>query len=47
MWNRKDGKLPFLDVIVIRKDYYEVETIVYRESTNSDTYVFIERRCRY
>ena len=30
-----DGKLPFLDVLVIRKDY-EVETIVYRKSTNND-----------
>ena len=29
-----DGKLPFLDVLVIRKDY-EVETTVYRKSTNS------------
>ena len=27
-----DGKLPFLDVLVIRKDY-KVETTVYRKST--------------
>ena len=32
-----DSKLPFLDVLVIRKDY-EVETTVYRKSTNNDTY---------
>ena len=30
-----DGKLPFLDVLVIRKGY-EVETTVYRKSTNND-----------
>ena len=33
-----DGKLGFIDVIVIRKDY-EVETRVYRKSTNSDIYL--------
>ena len=33
-----DGKLPFLDVLVIRKDY-EVETTVYRKSTNNDIYL--------
>ena len=33
-----DGKLPFLDVLVIRKDY-KVETTVYRKSTNSDIYL--------
>ena len=33
-----DGKLPFLDVLVIRKDY-EVETTVYCKSTNSDIYL--------
>ena len=32
-----DGKLPFLNVLVIRKDY-EVETTVYRKSSNNDTY---------
>ena len=31
-------KLPFLDLILIRKDY-EVETTVYRKSTNSDIYL--------
>ena len=34
----KYGKLPFLDVLVIRKDY-EVETTVYRKSTNSVIYL--------
>ena len=33
-----DGKLPFLDVLVIRKDY-EVEATVYRKSTNNDIYL--------
>ena len=33
-----DGKFPFLDVLVIRK-YYEVETTVYRKSTNNDIYL--------
>ena len=33
-----DGKLPFLDVLVIRKDY-EVQTIAYRKSTNNDIYL--------
>ena len=33
-----DSKLPFLDVLVIRKDY-EVETKVYRKSTNNDIYL--------
>ena len=33
-----DGKLPFLDVLVIRKDY-EVETTVYRKNTNNDIYL--------
>ena len=33
-----DGKLPLLDVLVIRKDY-EVETTVYCKSTNSDIYL--------
>ena len=33
-----DGKLPFLDVLVIRKDY-KVETTVYRKSTNNDIYL--------
>ena len=33
-----DGKLPFLDVLVIRKDY-EVETTVYRKRTNNDIYL--------
>ena len=32
-----DGKLPFLDVLVVRKDY-EVETTVYCKSTNNDIY---------
>ena len=34
-----DDKLPFLDVLVIRKDY-EVETTVYRKSTNNDIYLY-------
>ena len=34
----KDGKLPFLDVLVIPKDY-KVETTVYRKSTNNDIYL--------
>ena len=34
----QDGKLPFLDVMVIRKDY-EVETTVDRKSTNNDIYL--------
>ena len=34
-----DGKLPFLDVLVIRKDC-EVETTVYRKSTNNDIYLY-------
>ena len=34
----KDGKLPFLDVLVIPKDY-EVETTVYLKSTNNDIYL--------
>ena len=33
-----DGKLPFLGVLVIRRDY-EVETTVYRKSTNNDIYL--------
>ena len=33
-----DGKLSFLDVLVIRKDY-EVETTVYRKRTNNDIYL--------
>ena len=33
-----DVKLHFLDVLVIRKDY-EVETTVYRKSTNNDIYL--------
>ena len=33
-----DGKLPFLDVLVIRKDY-RVEPTVYRKSTNNDIYL--------
>ena len=33
-----DGKLPFLDILVIRKDY-KVETTVYRKSTNNDIYL--------
>ena len=33
-----DGKLPFLDVLVIRKDY-EAETTKYRKSTNNDIYL--------
>ena len=33
-----DGKLPFFDVLVIRKDY-EVETTVYRKSTNDELYL--------
>ena len=33
-----DGKLPFLDVLVIRKDY-EVETTVYCKSTNNDIHL--------
>ena len=33
-----DGQLPFSDVLVIRKDY-EVETAVYRKSTNNDIYL--------
>ena len=32
-----DGKLPFLEVLVIRKDY-KVETTVSCKSTNSDVY---------
>ena len=32
-----DGKLPFLDVLVIHKDY-KVETTVFCKSTNSDIY---------
>ena len=32
-----DGKLPFLDVLVIRKDY-EVETTVYRKSISNDIF---------
>ena len=33
-----DGKLPFLDVLVIR-NYYEVETTVYCKSTKNDIYL--------
>ena len=33
-----DGMLPFLDVLVLRKDY-AVETTVYRKSTNNDIYL--------
>ena len=33
-----DGKLPFLDVLLISKDY-KVETTVYRKSTNNDIYL--------
>ena len=33
-----DGKLPFLDVLVIRKDH-GVQTTVYRKSTNNDIYL--------
>ena len=33
-----NGKLPFLDVLVLRKDY-EVETTVYCKSTNNDKYL--------
>ena len=33
-----NGKQPFLDVLVIRKDY-KVETTVYRKSTNNDIYL--------
>ena len=33
-----DGKLPFLDVLVIRKDY-EIETTLYRKSNNNDIYL--------
>ena len=36
-----DGKFPFLDVLVIRK-YYEVETTVYRKSTNNDIYLHLQ-----
>ena len=36
-----DGKLPFLDVLVIRKDY-KVETTVYHKSTNSDIYLHLQ-----
>ena len=33
-----DGKLPFLDLLVVSKDY-KVETTVYRKSTNNDIYL--------
>ena len=33
-----DGKLPFLDVLLISNDY-KVETTVYRKSINNDTYL--------
>ena len=33
-----DCQLPFLDVLVIPK-YYEVETTLYRKSTNNDIYL--------
>ena len=33
-----NGKQPFLDVLVIRKDY-KVEATVYRKSTNNDIYL--------
>ena len=35
---KNDGKLPFLDVLVIRKDH-EVETIVCGQSTKNDIYL--------
>ena len=38
---QNDGKLPFLDVLVIRKDC-EVETTVYRKSTNNNIYLHWE-----
>ena len=37
-WNRKNGKLPFLDVLAICKDY-EAETTLYRKSTSNDIYL--------
>ena len=36
-----DGKLPFLDVLIIRKDY-EVERTVYRKSANNDIYLHFQ-----
>ena len=33
-----EGKLPVLDILVIRRDY-EVETTVYHKSTNNDIYL--------
>ena len=33
----KDGKLPFLDVLAIRKDY-EIEATVYYKNTNNDVF---------
>ena len=35
---QNDGKLPFLDVLIIRKDC-KVETTVYRKSTNNNIYL--------
>ena len=37
----KDGKLPFLDVLVISKDY-ESETTIYHKSANSDIYLHLQ-----
>ena len=34
----KDGKLPFLDILVIHKDY-EIETTIHHKSTISDIYL--------
>ena len=34
----KDGKIPFLDVLIIRKSS-EIETTVFRKSTNNDIYL--------
>ena len=36
---KKYRKLPFLDAIVIAKDY-EVETTEYHKSTNTDIYLY-------
>ena len=36
--DKNDGKLPFLDVLVIREDY-KVETTVCCKSTNNDIYL--------
>ena len=37
--SEKDQKLPFLDVLVMRKDNREMETKVYRKETNTDIYM--------